>query len=339
MYDRFLNILHACLGNRLDFSSTTIEISKLFYDKLDLVRGFNIFLPDGYSITVNPERLPQITVTTPNGDLPVHSQPEKSSDSTSKQGAPALEAEQKPFYIIQLTQSSWLIREHDKYGEYPNIFAKFCRVSDDAVIVLSDSGCATSVRNEDFDSDLSNGPEHWNLRTFLEATINPSAKLPYLVITTHCHYDHILGITHLPPAGTSVMTSNHDKDFVTPYSHLQQNSLCDTVGVNAPHYTTEWLDDMQAVRWDTCRGQKYPGVQSGDSSSPSPTSPSTLPTNAIQASSDPSSTPNEPPSLPPNTPSPRPLPTPPPTPPPANSTKPSPQASPSSIHPATHLTA
>ncbi|KAL2398751.1 hypothetical protein ABEF93_004713 [Exophiala dermatitidis] len=91
------------------------------------------------------------------------------------------------------------------------------------VIVLSDTGCGTEVSNDPGSHDHSHGscltapaattaddntaerghrrrqPAVWNLGTFLEYTLNPGGRIPYLVITTHCHYDHIMGIWKLPP--------------------------------------------------------------------------------------------------------------------------------------------
>jgi glyoxylase-like metal-dependent hydrolase (beta-lactamase superfamily II) len=221
-----------------------------------------------------------------------------------------------PFTISRLltpsgeASASWLIREHDQYGEYPHIYAKVCksprrRQEDDdgvglekqqpashKVIILSDTGCATETRNTKLqrcDADGLNEiystprgkPRRWNIRTFLEHTINPGDRTPYVVIATHCHYDHILGIGKLmmnppppPPARMrfcpktrhmsqeelelhrlatttriTVLTSSHDKSFVTPYSNLQRHSLSSSVGVHAPRYAITWAEDLSEVQW------------------------------------------------------------------------------------------
>nr|KAK5450611.1 hypothetical protein LTR18_000627 [Exophiala xenobiotica] len=220
-----------------------------------------------------------------------------------------------PFTISRLltpsgeASASWLIREHDQYGEYPHIYAKVCksppRQQDDddvvglekqqpashEVIILSDTGCATETLNTKLqrcDADGLNEvystprgePRRWNIRTFLEHTINPG-RAPYVVIVTHCHYDHILGIGKLmmnpppPPPGRmrfspktrhmsqeelelhrlatttpiTVLTSSHDKSFVTPYSNLQRHSLSSSVGVHAPRYAITWAEDLSEVQW------------------------------------------------------------------------------------------
>ena len=199
-------------------------------------------------------------------------------------------------------KKTFLIREHDQYGEYPHIYAKICPAETVAqevdgereetvpkVIVLSDTGCGTEVPCFDSNSkrtssqarrvsqssrhDLKNPkyPEKWNIFTFLEYTINPSSQIPYLVMTTHCHYDHIMGIGKFPPTeGThaataaamdapgdwrsgqpppiTVLTSSRDKAFVTPYSNLQKHSLAGTLGLCAPEYEVGiWADDFSQV--------------------------------------------------------------------------------------------
>jgi glyoxylase-like metal-dependent hydrolase (beta-lactamase superfamily II) len=186
---------------------------------------------------------------------------------------------------------TWLIREHDEYGEYPHIYAKMCSSplpegvdgqKTHQVLILSDTGCGTEVVNPTFGQRKE--PSVWNLGTFLEYTINAGRRIPYLVMTTHCHYDHIMGIGKLPststdltrhgtsdhdergssslnirarrhsrsknpgPLPTTVLTSSHSKAFVTPYSHLQKNSLCGSNGLEAPEYDVGmWAEDMEQV--------------------------------------------------------------------------------------------
>ncbi len=196
---------------------------------------------------------------------------------------------------------TYLIRERDQYGEFPHIYAKICRSSQPApsteyayrhhsyarylkgrnfdtkpeesleVIVLSDTGCGTEVSNTSrfmlppaHDGRSASEPEAWNLRTFLEYTINPGGKTPYLVMTTHCHYDHIMGIGMLPSASTTVLSSSHAKAFISPYSRLQKHSLCGTISLQAPKYEVGiWAEDMSSVVF-------YPTTSSSGSSIPTP---------------------------------------------------------------------
>ncbi|KAK5047716.1 hypothetical protein LTR84_006381 [Exophiala bonariae] len=99
-------------------------------------------------------------------------------------------------------------------------------------------------------------------------------------MTTHCHYDHIMGISKFPPTArtdttgasgasgaapcgpnsnsltqsprstppTTVLTSALGKPFVTPYSNLQKHSLADTLGLSAPKYDVGiWAEDYSQV--------------------------------------------------------------------------------------------
>lgn len=164
-----------------------------------------------------------------------------------------------PYYSIQplhtnSTSTTYLIRERDRYGEYPNIYAKVYFDSPSrspTVIILSDSGTGLNVKNykasnESYDWRL---PSHWNIATFLSSVLNPQHAAPYVVLTTHCHYDHICGIQHLLDAKVTltVLASSHDIGFLTPWSNLQTHSLCPLVGLTAPRYNARWVQDAQKL--------------------------------------------------------------------------------------------
>ncbi|KAK5949230.1 hypothetical protein OHC33_009771 [Knufia fluminis] len=175
-----------------------------------------------------------------------------------------------PYTIQHLYTTShsrtYLIREKDAFGEYPNIYVKVQLGTDGQqtdVIILSDSGTGldVSIENDSIPSALvSNGsdarrtrpPKRWNIATFLELTLNPGHAAPYLVMTTHCHYDHICGIQHLLNAETdvTVLSSSYDKGFLTPWRNLQKHSLCDLNGLKAPKYDARFVDDAQRISYD-----------------------------------------------------------------------------------------
>jgi glyoxylase-like metal-dependent hydrolase (beta-lactamase superfamily II) len=190
-----------------------------------------------------------------------------------------------PFSIEKLVlkgradTETYLIREHDQYGEFPHIYAKICTTTSSSgvlettksqtdtqgVIVLSDTGCGTSVPNPTWSqrpASTNSGrarpqPHVWTIGTFFEYTINPGKKLPYLVMTTHCHFDHIMGLQNLPPTTsisakgtdhfTTVLASSNSKSFISPYENLQKHSLCGEMGIHAPKYQIDWADDMSKV--------------------------------------------------------------------------------------------
>jgi glyoxylase-like metal-dependent hydrolase (beta-lactamase superfamily II) len=172
-----------------------------------------------------------------------------------------------PFTIRQLNPSTHLIRETDRYSEFPHIYAKTVFLTRGstrpALIILSDTGCGTNlnprsnfstiIRPELNSSKLSQHlPDHdYNLANFLRATINPNGEIPYLVVTTHCHYDHILGLSYLPSTTsgmTTVLSSSHKKSFIVPRSNLAEHSLCDAIGVKTPKYDVGiWAHDLHKV--------------------------------------------------------------------------------------------
>lgn len=172
--------------------------------------------------------------------------------------------------------SAWVIREHDVNGRQPYIYAKVCHAtksqSESGFIVLSDTGCGTATANvpKSLSSPaMQTKPDVCNLRTFLECTINPGGKLPYLIILTHCHWDHILGIGNLLDLETAInpsILSNSSSNiiptqivasakgqlFIEPYSNLQKHSHCSNFGFQAPNFqVTTWAFDFMEIKYST----------------------------------------------------------------------------------------
>ena len=147
---------------------------------------------------------------------------------------------------------TYLIREHDEYGEFPNIFAKVYLDPCSNLpcgIILIDTGTGLSVTSN---SALTNVSSHHNIASLLEQTINPNHTAPYTVIVSHCHYDHIRGIKHLLNVSSRVQvySSSHAIGFITPFKNLQQHSLCKVLGLEAPKYDTKFIDDGQIVQYE-----------------------------------------------------------------------------------------
>jgi glyoxylase-like metal-dependent hydrolase (beta-lactamase superfamily II) len=107
---------------------------------------------------------------------------------------PAPESDSSPlpgttcFTASRLNDTTFQIVEDDKWAERPIIYAKVYP----STIVLLDTGCGGAAR--DTRAELK------SLRVFLETfpvadngnnPLNPGAERSYLVICTHCHFDHI----------------------------------------------------------------------------------------------------------------------------------------------------
>ena len=151
------------------------------------------------------------------------------------------------FKCTRLNPETFLIVENDEYGEHPFIYVKL--FTEPAVVVLSDTGCGGS-----FDASK---PSQSTLRDFIETgnlaanggrPLNPrdSNHKPYLIICTHCHYDHILGLPHFIGASSTILASSYDKSFVT--EDLSVHSLCQSVGADTPEYTvSHWARDLEEI--------------------------------------------------------------------------------------------
>ncbi|KLO08868.1 Metallo-hydrolase/oxidoreductase [Schizopora paradoxa] len=137
------------------------------------------------------------------------------------------------FQATRLTTSTFKIVEYDDiYNEQPFIYAK---VFPD-VLILIDSGCGGATENPDINVK--------ELREFLETIpiahnkgepLNAGGRRKYGIITTHCHYDHILAIDQF--ANDSVIfASSHSPSFLSP-KNFPKNSLCERLGIETPSYT------------------------------------------------------------------------------------------------------
>jgi glyoxylase-like metal-dependent hydrolase (beta-lactamase superfamily II) len=114
------------------------------------------------------------------------------------------------------------IVEDDKYREYPFIYAK---VTPHALLLI-DTGCGGATDKPDI--------ELTSLRKFLETypvadndntPLNEGGRKDYVVICSHCHYDHIGAIEQFTdhPA-SSLWASAYDKSFLSK-ENLPTSSL------------------------------------------------------------------------------------------------------------------
>lgn len=168
--------------------------------------------------------------------------------------APRVETDNTPYPTVfsctRLNSSTFLIVESDRYDEHPFIYAKIYQHP--SLIVLSDTGCGGGHRQ------ASRLPPD-TLRNFLETypvvdngnkPLNPhlheGPAFSYLIIETHCHYDHILGIPSFSEAAPVILASSHEKSFIQ--ADLPKHSLCEDLGVPTPDYVVSyWAADMENI--------------------------------------------------------------------------------------------
>lgn len=93
------------------------------------------------------------------------------------------------FTAERLTHSVFKIVEYDDiFSEHPFIYAKIFP----EVIVIIDSGCGGASNNPDIEvKSLREFVETWPVVDNADVPLNPDGKRKYIVVCTHCHYDHI----------------------------------------------------------------------------------------------------------------------------------------------------
>jgi glyoxylase-like metal-dependent hydrolase (beta-lactamase superfamily II) len=123
------------------------------------------------------------------------------------------------------------------------------------LIVVNDTGVGTNVPRQAPDNDE-------NISNFIAHHLNPDGEVPYLVILSHCHYDHILGLELLlnskpresAPSrreqNVTILSSFRAQAFATPYEVLMEHSLCTSEKLRAPAYQTSiWAQDSERVTY------------------------------------------------------------------------------------------
>jgi glyoxylase-like metal-dependent hydrolase (beta-lactamase superfamily II) len=118
---------------------------------------------------------------------------------------------------------------------------------------VNDTGVGTSTRNRTPKS------QEWNIKTIIDHHLNPNNSIPYLIILSHCHYDHILGLNHLlhpthdaktPQHNPTILSSSHSRSFTTPRHNLKKHSLCNALNLPCPLYSTSiWANHHQHITY------------------------------------------------------------------------------------------
>ena len=93
------------------------------------------------------------------------------------------------FTAARLTDTVFKIVEYDDvFSEHPFIYAKVLS----SLLILIDSGCGGASNNPDVDvTKLREFIETWPVEDNGNKPLNVDGKRKYVVICTHCHYDHI----------------------------------------------------------------------------------------------------------------------------------------------------
>ncbi|CDO72467.1 hypothetical protein BN946_scf184980.g8 [Trametes cinnabarina] len=170
------------------------------------------------------------------------------SSSHSPQSPPA-------FTARRLTGTTFHVTEvDDVYDEHPFIYAKLVPAA--GTLLLLDTGCGGASRNPEAAFN--------RLRDYLERCpvtdndglpLNEGGKMEYVVVLSHCHYDHILGVEQFAE-DSLILASGHDPAFLAPET-LPQHSLCADLGIHAPSYRPVLLSHQAQI---TSRDRKTLGM-------------------------------------------------------------------------------
>jgi glyoxylase-like metal-dependent hydrolase (beta-lactamase superfamily II) len=150
------------------------------------------------------------------------------------------------FTAQRLNQTTFLIVEDDKYHEQPFIYVK---IQPKAIIVI-DIGCGGASKNPDAQlKSLRGFIETYPVESNDDSPLNPDGTKAYVVILTHCHFDHIGAIEQFNDLPHStIWASGYDIPFVSDPDLLPTHSLCKFVGMDTPHFkVTHWANDGENV--------------------------------------------------------------------------------------------
>ncbi|EJD49673.1 Metallo-hydrolase/oxidoreductase [Auricularia subglabra TFB-10046 SS5] len=136
------------------------------------------------------------------------------------------------FSATRLTDSTFKIVHDDAYDENPFIYLKL--IPDAPLALLLDTGCGAGGSRDKTVAMKS-------LREFIEtypqpalggSALNPQAFRKYVVVCSHCHYDHICGIEEF--ADSALVASARGRQFVE--ADLPAHSLCKYLDIRTPEY-------------------------------------------------------------------------------------------------------
>ncbi|KAH7391375.1 beta-lactamase-like protein [Cadophora sp. MPI-SDFR-AT-0126] len=149
------------------------------------------------------------------------------------------------FFSLRVNQSTFLIIEDDAYGEEPYIYIKLYP----SHVLITDTGCNSPRQKRRSLTALRQYIETYPLSIHGGKCLNPGGDKKYIIICSHCHYDHILGITQFLEAAPTIIASGFDKSFIL--NGLPKHSLCKYVNVPTPEYkVSRWAGHMEYLSID-----------------------------------------------------------------------------------------
>lgn len=143
------------------------------------------------------------------------------------------------FTSHRVNSSTFVIIEDDKYGEQPYIYVR--KFADH--LLVTDTGCNSPRSERATLTSLRDYLETYPIPSNGHQCLNPVGQKKYIIICSHCHYDHILGIPQFLSAKPTIIASSFEESFLL--EDFPTHSLCKFMGIATPQYTvTIWADHM-----------------------------------------------------------------------------------------------
>ncbi|PVH67345.1 Metallo-hydrolase/oxidoreductase [Cadophora sp. DSE1049] len=149
------------------------------------------------------------------------------------------------FVCLLVNNSTFLIIEDDAYGEEPYIYVKIYPNH----ILITDTGCNSPRQKHRSLTSLRQFIETYPVSIHSGKCLNPGGEKKYIIICSHCHYDHILGITQFLEAGPTIIASDFERSFIL--EELPKHSLCKYISIPTPEYeVSRWASHMEYLSLD-----------------------------------------------------------------------------------------
>ncbi|TCD60478.1 hypothetical protein EIP91_010026 [Steccherinum ochraceum] len=127
---------------------------------------------------------------------------------------------------------------------HPYIYVK---ILDESSILIIDTGCGGKTDRPEINLK--------SLREFIETVavadnggkaLNEGGRRGYIVVLTHCHFDHILGVEQFA-ADSQILVSGYAPKFNSS-PELAEHSLCSDMGIELPKYSPTYVADGYTIR-------------------------------------------------------------------------------------------